>query len=52
VLADARYNICPTCTDIDTRRNGEPTLKLYFTVIEAIERVLEQAERRYNDDSI
>jgi hypothetical protein len=51
-LADARYNICPTCTDIDTRRNGEPTLKLYFTVIEAIERVLEQAERRYNEDSI
>ena len=27
-----------------------PTLKLYFTVIEAIERVLNQAERRFNDD--
>jgi hypothetical protein len=21
-LADARYNICPTCVDIDTRNNG------------------------------
>ena len=45
-LADARYNICPTCMSIDTRNNGAPTLKLYFAVIEAIERVLEQAERR------
>jgi hypothetical protein len=27
-----------------------PTLKLYFRVIEAIERTLERAERRFNDD--
>ncbi len=47
-LADARYNICPTCVDIDTRNNGAPTLKLYFAVIEAIERVLDQAEKRFN----
>jgi hypothetical protein len=46
-LADARYNICPTCVDIDTRNNGAPTLKLYFAVIEAIERVLDQAEKRF-----
>ena len=49
-LADARFNICPTCVDIEVRNNGVPTLKLYFTVIEAIERVLDQAERRWNDD--
>jgi hypothetical protein len=35
---------------MDTRRNGVPTIKLYFTVIAAIERVLDQAERRFNDD--
>ena len=50
-LADARFNICPTCVDIEVRNNGMPTLKLYFTVIEAIERVLDQAERRFNDDN-
>jgi hypothetical protein len=45
-LANSRFNICPTCVDMDTRRNGAPTIKLYFTVIEAIERVLDQGERR------
>ena len=49
-LADARYNLCPTCVDIDVRRNGPPTLKLYFAVIEAIEHTLDRAERRFNDD--
>jgi hypothetical protein len=49
-LADARFNICPTCVDIEVRNNGVPTLKLYFTVIEAIERVLDRAERHFNDD--
>jgi len=49
-LANSRFNICPTCVDIDTRRSGAPTLKLYFAVIEAIERTLDQAERRFNDD--
>ena len=51
-LADARYNICPTCVNIDVRRNGAPTLKLYFAVIDAIERTLDQAERRFNDDPL
>jgi len=48
-LATSRFNICPTCVDIDTRRNGTPTIKLYFVVIASIERVLEQAERRFNN---
>jgi hypothetical protein len=30
---------------MDVARNGPPTLKLYFAVIEAIERVLDQGER-------
>ena len=47
-LADARFNICPTCVDIDVRSNGAPSLKLYFAVIDAIERTLDRAERRYN----
>jgi hypothetical protein len=47
-LADARHNICPTCVNIETRRNGAPTLKLYFAVIEAIERTLDRAEKRFN----
>jgi len=47
-LADARYNICPTCVDIDTRSNGAPTHKLYFAVIAAIEHVLDRAEQRFN----
>jgi hypothetical protein len=47
-LADARHNICPTCLHIETRNNGTPTYTLYFAVIEAIERTLDQAERRYN----
>jgi hypothetical protein len=47
-LANSRFNICPTCVDMDTRRNGKPTLKLYFAVIEAIERVLDQGERRFS----
>ena len=49
-LANSRFNICPTCVDIDTRRNSAPTHKLYFAVIEAIERALDQAEQRFNDD--
>ena len=51
-LADARQNICPTCLRGEVHKNGAPTLKLYFAVIEAIERMLDQAERRFNDDSI
>lgn len=47
-LADSRFNICPTCVEMDVHRNGAPTLKLYFAVIAAIERVLDQAEQRYN----
>ena len=47
-LADARFNLCPTCLTIDVRNNGAPTLKLYFAVIEAIERVLDRAEQRFN----
>jgi hypothetical protein len=30
---------------MDTRMNGAPTIKLYFAVIEAIERVLDRGER-------
>jgi hypothetical protein len=33
---------------MDARRNGKPTITLYFAVIEAIERVLDEAERRFN----
>jgi hypothetical protein len=51
-LAEARFNICPTCVNIETRNNGPPSLKLYFAVIEAIEDTLECAERRFNDDSM
>jgi hypothetical protein len=47
-LADAHHNICPTCVNIETRNNGTPSLKLYFAVIEAIERTLDRAEQRYN----
>jgi hypothetical protein len=46
-LANSRFNICPTCVVIDARRNGMPSLKLYFAVIEAIERTLDRAEQRY-----
>jgi len=49
-LANSRFNICPTCVAMDTHRNGVPTLRLYFAVIEAIERTLDRAERRFNDD--
>ena len=49
-LANSRFNICPTCVAMDTRRNGKPSLAIYFAVIEAIERTLERAERRFNDD--
>src|SRR5262249_31889997 len=49
-LANSRFNICPTCVAMDTRRNGKPTLKLYFAVIEAIERVLDRGERCFSDD--
>jgi len=31
-----------------TRCNGAPSLKLYFAVIDAIERTLDRAEQRYN----
>jgi hypothetical protein len=47
-LANSRFNICPTCVDIDTRQNGRPTIELYFVVIATIERVLDQAEQRFN----
>ena len=47
-LADARHNICPTCVSLEAHNNGPPTHKLYFAVIEAIERMLDQAERRFN----
>jgi len=47
-LANSCFNICPTCVDIDTRRNGTPSLRLYFAVIDAIERTLDRAEQRYN----
>jgi hypothetical protein len=47
-LANSRFNICPTCVEMDARKNGTPSLKLYFAVIEAIERTLDRAERRYN----
>jgi hypothetical protein len=47
-LVNSRFNICPTCVDVDTRNNGAPTLKLYFAVIDAIERTLDRAERRFN----
>jgi hypothetical protein len=48
-LANGRFNICPTCTSIETVRNGPPSLRLYFAVIEAIEDTLERAERRFNE---
>ena len=47
-LAGARYNICPTCVGIETSRNGTPTIRLYLAVIEAIERTLDRAEKRFN----
>jgi hypothetical protein len=47
-LASARFNICPTCVDMDVGRNGPRTVERYFAVIAAIERVLEAAERRFN----
>src|SRR5262249_17532556 len=47
-LANSRFNICPTCADTHTRCNGPPSLKVYFAVIDAIERTLDRAERRYN----
>jgi hypothetical protein len=47
-LTDARFNICPTCIDIETRKNGTPSLSLYFAVIAAIERTLDRAEQRFN----
>ena len=50
-LANSRFNICPTCVAMDVDRNGTPSLKLYLAVIDAIERVLDEAERRFNNDS-
>src|SRR5215475_14867814 len=47
-LANSCFNICPTCVDVDTRINGTPSLRLYFAVIDAIERTLDRAEQRYN----
>jgi len=47
-LANSHFNICPTCVAMDTRRNGKPTITLYLTVIEAIERALNRAEQRFN----
>jgi len=47
-LADSHFNICPACVAMDTCRNGAPTIKLYFAVIEAIERALNRGERRFS----
>jgi hypothetical protein len=47
-LADARFNICPTCIDIETRKNGTPNLSLYIAVVDAMERTLDRAEQRFN----
>src|SRR5262249_38098411 len=43
-LADARYNICPTCTSIEVRNNGPVTIAAYFRVIAAIEDTLDRTE--------
>ena len=48
-LANSRFNLCPTCVEIDTRRNGTPSLRLYFAVIDAIERTLDRAEQCFNE---
>ena len=48
-LANARFNICPTCVLLETRNNGTPSLRLYYAVIEAIERTLDRAEQRFKD---
>jgi hypothetical protein len=43
-LAESRFNICPTCVDMEARRNTRgrkrPTISTFFDVIEAIERRL------------
>ena len=47
-LADSVHNICPTCADMEARsearRRGlrRPTISIYFAVIEAIERKLDE----------
>jgi hypothetical protein len=47
-LAESRFNICAACLDIDAhtaaskRGQRKPTVAIYFAVIEAIERELEQ----------
>jgi hypothetical protein len=46
-LANGRYNICPACMEIEAERMAtarglrRPTVTLYFTVIQAIERKLD-----------
>jgi hypothetical protein len=50
-LAESVHNICPTCVGMETRRVAaerglrRPTVSLYFEVITAIERKLEQPVR-------
>jgi hypothetical protein len=50
-LAESVYNICPTCVDMEARSEAaarglpRPTIAVYFDVIEAIERKLEQPVR-------
>jgi len=45
-LAESAHNICPTCVDMEAGRNargrGRPTIAVYFDVIEAIERRLDE----------
>jgi len=47
-LAESVHNICPTCLDMEARaeaaarRLRRPTIAVYFAVIEAIERKLDQ----------
>jgi hypothetical protein len=52
-LSNSKFNICPTCVAIETRNNanGPPTIGLYLLVITAIERTLDRAERRFNNDT-
>jgi hypothetical protein len=51
-LANSHLNLCPTCIGIDAdseaRRRGlrRPTIAVYFDVIEAIERRLNEPVRR------
>lgn len=47
-LAESVFNICPACMDIEAHRTAtarglsRPTIRIYFRVIEAIERKLNE----------